>query len=495
MINAASGGALNNKTPEEAYNLIEIMATNNYLRSSEQNLPKRVAGVPDVDVYTAFAAQLSAIQKQLGTVLKPEQANYVNNFQRGKGIHTPTTILHEGSILTSHEATNKPKQPPGFQAQELKSNLENALTMFIDETSKRFEKNEILVQNQSTSIRNLETQIRQIHNILTGRVQGVLSSDTEKNPKEQVHAITLRTGRTLENSKDEKRIQEQEKDLKEEKKDDRCSDENGSRSDYEISKDASFVDDDRRCEETCHRGDRDFVPESSEVGTHRRGEKTGSRDNRESNHNASLSHQAKEKKESTIPYPHRLKNQKLDKQFGKFIDVFRSLHINIPFVDMLEQMPKYVQFLKEILTHKRKFEEHDKVTLTEECNALVQKKSPLKLRDQMSVTIPYIIDSCYFDKVLCDLGASINLMSFSIYGKLRLGEVKPTTMSLQLPITYPRRVVEDVLIKVDKLIFPVDFTVLDMEENRKIPLSLRRPFLAMARTLIDVHQGKLILRV
>ena len=77
-------------------------------------------------------------------------------------------------------------------------------------------------------------------------------------------------------------------------------------------------------------------------------------------------------------------------------------------------------------------------------------------------------------------------------------EPKPTTVSLQLAdrsITYPRGVVEDVLVKVDKFIFPVDFIVLDMEEDEDVPIILGRPFLATGRTLIDVHQGKLTLRL
>nr|CAN69639.1 hypothetical protein VITISV_040272 [Vitis vinifera] len=74
--------------------------------------------------------------------------------------------------------------------------------------------------------------------------------------------------------------------------------------------------------------------------------------------------------------------------------------------------------------------------------------------------------------------------------KLELGEVKPTTVSLQLAdrsIKHPRGIIEDVLVKVDKFIFSVDFIVLEMEEDRDVPLILGRPFLATGRTLIDVH--------
>ena len=89
-------------------------------------------------------------------------------------------------------------------------------------------------------------------------------------------------------------------------------------------------------------------------------------------------------------------------------------------------------------------------------------------------------------------------MPLSVSRKLGLGEVKLTTISLQMAdrsLTYPRGIIEDVLVTVDKLIFPVDFVVLDMEKDREIPLILGRPFLATGRALIDVHNGNLTLRV
>ena len=165
---------------------------------------------------------------------------------------------------------------------------------------------------------------------------------------------------------------------------------------------------------------------------------------------------------------------------------------------MLEQMPKYVKFLKEVLSNKRKLMDNENVMLTEECSTILQRKLPPKLKDLGSFTIPCTIGDFYFDKVLCDLGASVNSMPLSIFKKLGLREVNPTTVCLQLAdrsIKHPRGIIEDVLLKVDKFIFLANFIVLDMEEDRDVPLILGRPFLATDRTLIDVHQGKLILRV
>ncbi|XP_065631678.1 uncharacterized protein LOC136068451 [Quercus suber] len=153
-------------------------------------------------------------------------------------------------------------------------------------------------------------------------------------------------------------------------------------------------------------------------------------------------------------------------------------------------MPKYAKILKDIISKKWKLEEHEIVMLTEESSAILQKKLPPKLKDPGSFTIPCTIGKSYFDRALCDLGASINLMPLSVFRKLGLGEVKPTTISLQLAdrsIKYPRGVIENVLVKVDKFIFPADFIVLDMDEDEEIPLILGRPFLGMRRTLIDVQ--------
>ncbi|XP_073017840.1 uncharacterized protein [Primulina eburnea] len=201
---------------------------------------------------------------------------------------------------------------------------------------------------------------------------------------------------------------------------------------------------------------------------------------------------------NSLPFPQRAKKLQLDTQFSKFLEIFKKLHINILFAEALAQMPFYAKFLKEILSNKRKLVDFGTVKLSEECSAILQNKLPPKLKDPGSFSVPCTIGTSNFSKALCDLGASINLMPYSCFEKLRIGEVKPTTISLQLAdrsIKYPRGVVEDVLVKVDKFIFPVDFVVLDMEEDREIPLILGRPFLATGRALIDVHKGELVLRL
>ncbi|KAL8511190.1 hypothetical protein ACS0TY_017857 [Phlomoides rotata] len=161
-------------------------------------------------------------------------------------------------------------------------------------------------------------------------------------------------------------------------------------------------------------------------------------------------------------------------------------------------MPHYAKFLKDIMSNKRRMGEYETVTLTEECSAILQAKLPPKLKDPDSFTLPCKIGKDGKYRALCDLGASINLMPLSLFKTLGLGELKPTTMNLQLAdrtVTYPRGIVEDVLVKIDKFIFPVDFVVLDMVEDRSIPLILGRPFLATGGTMIDVRNGELTLDV
>ncbi|XP_070023436.1 uncharacterized protein LOC142174672 [Nicotiana tabacum] len=161
-------------------------------------------------------------------------------------------------------------------------------------------------------------------------------------------------------------------------------------------------------------------------------------------------------------------------------------------------MPSYAKNLKEILSSKRKLEEISVVMLTEKCNAILQNKLPQKLGDLGSFTIPCTLGGIYFEKALCDSGASINLIPLSIFRKLDLGEMKDIGVSLQFAdqsTKKPKGIIENVLVRVDKFVFPVDFIVLEMKECPDEPIILGRPFLVTGRAIIDVHQGQLIVRV
>ena len=105
----------------------------------------------------------------------------------------------------------------------------------------------------------------------------------------------------------------------------------------------------------------------------------------------------------------------------------------------------------------------------------------MKMQDSGSFTIPCIIGNTELGKTLCDSGASINLMSLSVVKRLSLRELTPTTMTLQMvdiSMVQPEGILEDVLIKVGKIIFPVDFVVINIEEDKRVSLLLGRPFLA-----------------
>ena len=120
------------------------------------------------------------------------------------------------------------------------------------------------------------------------------------------------------------------------------------------------------------------------------------------------------------------------------------------------------------------------------------------MKDPGSFTIPCSIGKYEFKKALCDSGASIHLMPLSVVQRLSLGELTPTAITLQMAdrsMAQPEGILEDVLVMVEKFVFPVDFVVMQMEEDNQVPLLLGRPFLATGAALIDVQKGELTFRV
>ncbi|KAL6340597.1 hypothetical protein AAG906_010505 [Vitis piasezkii] len=137
----------------------------------------------------------------------------------------------------------------------------------------------------------------------------------------------------------------------------------------------------------------------------------------------------------------------------------------------------------------------EKVLIKEEI-AIIQCKSPLKYKDPGCPTISFMISGKVVKKALLDLGASVNLLPYSVYKQLGLGELKPTSITLSLTdrsMKIPREIIEDVLVQVDNFYYPVDFVVLDTDpifkEANYVPIILGRPFLATSNAIINCRNG------
>ncbi|XP_050111714.1 uncharacterized protein LOC126590259 [Malus sylvestris] len=179
--------------------------------------------------------------------------------------------------------------------------------------------------------------------------------------------------------------------------------------------------------------------------------------------------------EPPMPYPERLKPKAKDQQLTDFMKTLAKVQINLPLIDAIKNILSYAKFLKD-------------------CGAVLLHKLPPKKKDPGSFTISCTIRNCDFSSALIDLGASVNLMPYSVFKRLGEGELKPTSNIIQLAdrsITHPRGIIEDVIVKVNNLYLPADFMMLDMDKDLTTPIILGRLFLATARTLIDVEAGTL----
>ncbi|KAG9450307.1 hypothetical protein H6P81_010272 [Aristolochia fimbriata] len=294
LIDAAAGGTMNKKTPNEVYELIEEMSSNMYQYPMERSARGRVAGIQNVDPIVALQAQVESLTNQLSKLHKPSLVAQICDVCGG-----------------------------GHPSQECQA----------------------------------------------GRNQGTLPSNSETNPREQIKAITLRSGKVLEEQQH-----------------------------TQVEEDTTDQQQDKEREELNQ--EREVSKQQKQKG----------------NASKNLSNDAINV--DTLPYPARAKKDKLEDKFSKFIDIFKKLEINIPFVEALM--------------------------------------------------------------------------------KLNLGELKETNIMLQFAdrsTKKPNGLIEDVLVRIGKFIYPCDFVVLDMEVDWGLSLILGRPFLATTAALIDVKQGKLTLRL
>ncbi|KAM2115565.1 hypothetical protein ACFX1Q_023982 [Malus domestica] len=198
-----------------------------------------------------------------------------------------------------------------------------------------------------------------------------------------------------------------------------------------------------------------------------------------------------------VPFPRRFMQSKKEEAEKDILETFRKVQVNIPLLDAIKQVPRYAKFFKELCTTRKRISTRKVVKVGENVSAILQRKLPPKCKDPGSFTIPCVIGNTRFESAMLDLGASINVMPYSIYASMNLGELKNDGVIIQLADrsnAYPKGILEDVVVQVNHLIFPADFYVLEMDESDhapSLPILLGRPFMKTAQTKIDVFNGTL----
>ncbi|KAL4311762.1 hypothetical protein GQ457_01G020930 [Hibiscus cannabinus] len=493
MLDASANGTLLDKSAEEAIEILDRLANNDYqFPSTRKGMTRRNVTTYELEPTDAISAQLAAL-----TNMNPESSFYVGNFNRNNNpysnTYNPRWKQHlsfswnnqrnpSNTIRQNAEASgfqqNMPRQQNQLPQQQppSTSSLENSLNAFIHktesymaETSKFMGRTdsfinmtEIRMQSQEAALKSFETQVGQFAQMLSARPQGNLPSNTEVARgmgHEQCKMVTTRSRTKASN--DAIQVEENEQ---------LSNEENES---PEIAMTILHA--------TSTKGTLLEVAVAS------------------SSHNAKPDEVSKGKEiHLPPPFPQRLRKQKYAYQFRKFLDILKQVHNNLPLVEAIEKMPNYAKFLKDIVSKRTRLSEFETFSMTEGFMAMLHNRLPPKLKDPGSFTIPCAIGNHYVGKALCDLGASINLMPKSVFKQLGIGKARPTTVMLQLADRYyiqPEGKIEDILVRVDKFIFPAGFIVVDCEADEFVPIILGRPFLAMGRTLIDVEKGQLTMRV
>ncbi|XP_050156648.1 uncharacterized protein LOC126630561 isoform X2 [Malus sylvestris] len=484
MLDAASGGAFMDKTPTNAKALLKNIAGNTRQFGGRDELPFKK--VNEVSANSSIELQLANLTNLVQQVIvAPKQVCGVCSMM-GHATDMCPSLMDQGGLEQAHtlggfqgqqrqkydpysnnynagwrdhphlkwnnqdngqqSVPNNYNRPPGFfqarpQAPFQPQQQQAPSKSLEDLIASLANSTQSHQQKTDKAIENLERQMSQLASLMGQQhQQGRLPSQTVVNPNaEQMNVVTLRSGKEIfKQDEDSTETEKSPKDTKLNKKD---SD--------KVSKEIqnSF--------NSC-------VP---------------------------------------IPFPRRFMKSKKEQTDKEILDTFRKVQVNLPLLDAIKQVPKYAKFLKELCTNKRRFNDQETVALSEEASAVLQRKLPPKLKDAGSFTIPCVIGGKEFGRALCDLGASINLMPYSVYESLNLGELKETKVIIQLADRsnrYPKGLLEDVLVQVNELIFPADFFVLEMEHDpmpTALPLILGRPFLRTARTKIDVYDGTLTMEI
>ncbi|XP_042043332.1 uncharacterized protein LOC121788789 [Salvia splendens] len=486
LVTAGSNGNLDDLTHDEVRALFQRLANNqrnwHNPRRAAEKAGDTFGATKDAERVTAIEAQLADISTQMSSMTKAvkslqltpqpqavtvmkcglcqgghhtdqcpslqgppvEDVNYIGNnrqgFNQGNQYNNQqnwrpqqTNWNQAGPSNTSGNQWRNNTQPPGF---EKKSSVDDQLGQIFSFMTKSQKENENFKERtvekfgqMEATMRNLETQIGQLATASHTRIPNTIPSNTVPNPKDN----------------------------------EQCKAASGSKEHGEES------------------------DSSGKFSAEEKGKKTVEMESkRKMTTSPAQDPKSKFNFPDHIPLPpyppKRKKRVPKEKSFEWMMNVIRKVNVDVSLVDLFTNFPKFSKFFKDMMSNKEKLQDEGIVALSMNCSQLISGMMPMKKRDPGSCVIPCEIGNTIFTKYLLDQGSRISLMALKTARAIGLEErMEPIDIALQLAdhsIVKPTGIVEDFLVKVDKFVIPVDFIVLDMPEDKEVPILFGRPFLA-----------------
>ncbi|OMO53872.1 Retrotransposon gag protein [Corchorus capsularis] len=408
-IDSASGGAFIDKTPTNAWTLIENMAANTQQFGHHMDkCPSLVED--DVEEVNALGMEEGFQRKQ-----EPFPRSYNSYGNQGAYQARPN---------------NYPRQSSHYSEgmQQMRETME-------------------IIKKQLGQLASDVSELK-------AQGQNKIPSQSRVPPKENVNAITLRSGKELEEPYPTKSTMDEGRSKKEEEL-------------HVLAKEIKIEDDEPIILE--------FF-----------------KDNGEAKETSVVKPKLDSKKEH---FPSKSRKSMKEDEDQDILDIFRKVEVNIRLLDAIQQVPRYARLLKQLCTNKKRLQ--GKLNVGATVSAILQRHLPPKCKDPGMFSITCSIGNTIIDNAMLDLGASLSVMPYSFYQTLNVGPLKQTDVVLQLAdgsLVHPKGVLENILIKVQHLIFPIDIFVMEMEgeiTKDQCPLLLGRPFLRTSHTKIDVFDGSL----
>ncbi|XP_042044387.1 uncharacterized protein LOC121790178 [Salvia splendens] len=527
LVTAGSNGNLDDLTHEEVRALFQRLANNqrnwHNPRRAADKMGDTFGATKETEKITAIEAQLAEISTQMCTMTKAiksfqltpqpmavlkcglcqgghhmdqcpnlesqpiEDVNYIGNNQQGfnqgnqygnQQNWRPQQVNWNQSGTSnpsgSQWRTNTP--PPGF---EKKPSMDEQLGQILSLMTKTQKENDYFKEKTvekfgqlEATMRNLETQIGQIATASHTRIPNVIPSDTVPNPKgvEQCKAVKLRSGKDLESPI-------------------MLDAQNGSN--------ILHAGADERIE---------WATTEAREGQQEKEESTMSDIHKKNPLSPAMDPKCPFNFPDFIPPPpfpveNKKKGRKIIQEKGLdwMMNIIRKVNVDVSLVDLFLHFPKFSKFFKDLIAKKEKIQDDGVVILSAFCSQFVKGKMPAKRRDPGSCVIPCEMGDKKFPKCLLDQGSGISLMALKTARSIGLeARIEPIDIDLQLAdhsIVKPKGIIEDVLVKVDRFVLPVDFIVLEMEEDKDMPILFGRPFLATGDVVIETKTNTVMFRV